>query len=492
MKKKFIEIIAIIGLLVTMIPFGNVHAAGTNTSSNDQSLAKIQKKGVLVMGTSPDYAPYEFQTTKNGKSVDVGMDISIAKQIAKDLGVKLEIKNMDFDSLLVALQTGKVDMVMAGMNPTPARRKSVTFSNIYYQGGQDIVINKKDNKIYKNKDSFVNKTVGAQTGTMQYNMAKKQIPNVKVKGFDKGADLILALQTNKIDGIVMEKPSAEAYVKNNSQLSLINGNFNLSKDESSSAIAFQKGSNTLAAAVNKSLAKIKKKDLINKEYLKDAGSHMKTNTVDTSMWHYWKYFAKGIGYTLLISAFSVFFGFILGTILAFMRLSRNKLFKAVSTAYIEFIRGTPLMVQIMFVYFGIGLVVNIPALTSGIIAVSLNSGAYVAEVIRGGINSIDKGQTEAARSLGLSKNYTMRYVVLPQAIKNIWPALGNEFISLIKESSIVSIIGVTDLIYQLKIVQSDTYRGVAPIVVAMLLYFVVTFSLSKVLSYFEGRMKHAN
>ena len=150
------------------------------------------------------------------------------------------------------------------------------------------------------------------------------------------------------------------------------------------------------------------------------------------------------------------------------------------------------MVQIMFVYFGIGLIVNIPALTSGIIAVSLNSGAYVAEVIRGGINSVDKGQTEAARSLGLSKNGTMRYVILPQAIKNIWPALGNEFISLIKESSIVSIIGVTDLIYQLKIVQSDTYRGVAPIVVAMVLYFVVTFGLSKVLAYFEGRMKHAN
>ena len=491
MKKKFLEIITIVGLLFTLLPFGSINAASSETSSNDQSLAKIQKKGVLVLGTSPDYAPYEFQATKNGKSIDVGMDISIAKQVAKDLGVKLKIKNMDFDSLLVALQTGKVDMVMAGMNPTAARRKNVTFSHIYYKGGQDIVINKKDAGIYKSKKSFVGKTVGAQTGTMQYNMAKKQISNVTVKGFDKGADLILALQTNKIDGIVMEKPSAEAYVKNNPQLSLINGNFNLSSNESSSAVAFQKGSFTLAAAVNKSLAKINKKDLINKVYLKEAGTHMKTNTVDTSMTHYWKYFAKGIGYTLLISAFSVFFGFILGTILAFMRLSRNKLLKLVSTAYIEFVRGTPLMVQIMFVYFGIGLIVNLPALTSGIIAVSLNSGAYVAEVIRGGINSVDKGQTEAARSLGLSKQGTMRYVVLPQAIKNIWPALGNEFISLIKESSIVSIIGVTDLIYQLKIVQSDTYRGVAPIVVAMLLYFVVTFGLSKLLGYFEGRMKHA-
>ena len=129
---------------------------------------------------------------------------------------------------------------------------------------------------------------------------------------------------------------------------------------------------------------------------------------------------------------------------------------------------------------------------SGIIAVSLNSAAYVAEIIRGGINSIPQGQTEAARSLGLSERQTLQSVILPQALKNIWPALGNEFISLIKESSIVSIIGVTDLIYQLRTVQAATYKGVAPILVAMVLYFVMTFGLSRILGYFEKRMKHDN
>lgn len=161
-----------------------------------------------------------------------------------------------------------------------------------------------------------------------------------------------------------------------------------------------------------------------------------------------------------------------------------------ATAYVEFIRGTPMMVQVMFVYFGLGLFVNLPALTSGIIAISLNSGAYVAEYIRGGINSVDVGQTEAARSLGMSNGETMRYVVLPQALKNIWPSLGNEFITLIKDSSIVSIIGVTELIYQSNIVRSDTYRGVAPIVVIMVLYFILTFTASRILNYFERRMQH--
>jgi polar amino acid transport system substrate-binding protein len=167
-----------------------------------------------------------------------------------------------------------------------------------------------------------------------------------------------------------------------------------------------------------------------------------------------------------------------------------KFLRGLSAAYVEFVRGTPLMVQLMFVYFGLGLFVNLPALTAGIIAVSLNSGAYVAKVIRGGINSVDDGQREAAESLGLNKRDRMRFVIMPQALKNIWPALGNEFISLIKESSIVSIIGVTDLIYQLKIVQSDTYRGVAPIVVAMILYFVMTFSLSRLLKFYERKFNN--
>ena len=150
------------------------------------------------------------------------------------------------------------------------------------------------------------------------------------------------------------------------------------------------------------------------------------------------------------------------------------------------------MVQVMFVYFGIGAVIqSMPALVAGIIATSLNSAAYVAEIIRSGIDSIPVGQTEAARSLGMSQAKAYRYVILPQALKNIWPALGNEFITLIKESSIVSVIGVADLMYQTQLVQSATYQGVAPLFVTMLIYFVLTFTLSKILNHVERKMNHA-
>ncbi|MBZ2404612.1 ABC transporter permease [Liquorilactobacillus hordei] len=486
MKSKKIWITLVVLIMMLLVPLGKVSA------SNDNYLQKVKDKGTLVVGTSADYPPYEFTVKQSGKTNYVGLDIEIAKKFAKNLGVKLEIKNMNFDSLLVALETHKVDAVISGMNPTPERQKSVDFSNVYYRGKQYMLINKKDAALYKNIHSFKNKTIGAQTGSLQYDLVKKQMKNNQIKGLAKLNDLVIALQSGKVNAVAMEEATAKAFAQNNSSLKVINPEFNVDSSQTGSAMAFPKGATSLVNAANKTIAEIQKKDLINKQYIPLAGKYMSNNSKKNSMWDYWTYFAKGIEYTLIITVVSVFFGFILGILLALLRLSKNKLGKAIAVAYIEFVRGTPLMVQVMFVYFGIGAIVqSLPALLAGIIAVSLNSAAYVAEVIRSGIESIPSGQTEAARSLGMSQTLTYRYVIIPQALKNIWPALGNEFITLIKESSIVSIIGVGDLMYQMQLVQSATYKGVIPIFITMVIYFVMTFGLSKVLGYFEGRMKHA-
>lgn len=477
----------LMALAVAMVAFVGVTAQPVHAA--DDSLAKIKAKGTLVMGTSPDYAPYEFLVNKNGKNQVVGIDVEIAKKIASDLGVKLVVKQMDFDSLLVGLETHKVDMVLSAMTPTSARKQSVDFSQIYYTASQDIIVNKADAKLYKNAESFVGKKVGAQTGSMQADLVKQKMTDSKLLGLTKVTDLILALKSHKVEGVVAEHPVAQAYVDHDKQLAIVKSGWTLDPESNGQAIGFAKGSDTLVAAANKSINEIKKQGLI-KSYTKTAGDYMTKNTANTSMFHYWKFFAKGVEYTLLITAVSVVFGVLIGTLMALMRLGKNKILHTIAVAYIEFVRGTPLMIQVMFVYFGIGLFVDVPALTAGIIAVSLNSAAYVAEIIRSGIDSIPTGQTEAARSLGLSTRQTMTSVVLPQAIRNIWPALGNEFISLIKESSIVSIIGVTDLIYQLKVVQTATYKGVAPIFVAMVIYFVLTFTLSKILGHFERKMQH--
>lgn len=462
----------------------------SQVASND-SVEKIKQKGTLVVGMSADYPPYEFTTKKNGKTEYVGFEVDLAKQFAKDLGVKLVIKNMDFDSLLVALETGKVDTVISGMNITNERKKSVDFSDTYYAGDSYFLVNKSDKDKYKSAKDFDGKTVGTQNGTLQSTMVSKQMPKATGKGLAKISSLVIGLQSHKYDGVLMDAATAQAYAANNSNLYAFNSK--LSATAGGIAMAFPKGDTSLVNAANQTVAKVKKEKLITKEWIPDAAQYMESYKKQNTVLSYWQYFAKGVGYTLIISVVSVFFGMILGTLFALMRLSKNKLLHAISVCYIEFLRGTPMMVQIMFVYFGIGAIIqSMPAIIAGIIAVSLNSGAYVAEIIRSGIQSLPAGQTEAARSLGMSKNETFHYVIMPQALKNIWPALGNELITLVKDSSLVSVIGVTELMYQTQLVQTTTYKGVLPLFITMIIYFVITFILSRVLLYFEGRMKHAH
>ncbi|GEQ34469.1 hypothetical protein B795N_23510 [Marinilactibacillus psychrotolerans] len=205
---------------------------------------------------------------------------------------------------------------------------------------------------------------------------------------------------------------------------------------------------------------------------------------------YWRYFLDGTAMTIFISLIGVLVGLVLGFILSLMRLAKNVIIRFLGSSYVEFVRGTPLLIQVMFIYFGVGVFFNLPALTAGIIAVSLNSGAYICEIIRSGLNSVDSGQSEAARSLGMSRNQAMRHIIFPQALKNIWPALGNEFITIIKESSIVSVIGVGELIFQTRVVRSASFEGILPLIITMMIYFVLTFTLTKILNYFEGRMNH--
>ena len=199
---------------------------------------------------------------------------------------------------------------------------------------------------------------------------------------------------------------------------------------------------------------------------------------------YYQFFISGTGYTLLISALTVLFGVIGGLALSLMKQSNNKILKTFAVVYIEFIRGTPLLIQLYIVYYGIS---NIPMLVAGVIAMSVNSSAYIAEIIRAGINAVDKGQMEAGRSLGLSVGQTYKSIIIPQAMKNILPAMGNEFIVLIKESAIVSVIGIHDLMYNTDTIRGITFIAFEPLIVAAGIYFVLTFTLSKALGTLEKR-----
>lgn len=452
-------------------------------AQTDQYLQNIKKKGYITVGLSADYPPYEFHKTIKGQDKIVGFDIDVAKKIAKDLGVKLKIDEMQFDGLLGALKTGKIDMIISGMSKTPERAKEVTFSDTYLAAKQKILIRKSDIDKYKTTMDFNNVKVGAQKQTTQEELAKTQLDGSKVTSLAKFTDLVLQLENKKIDAIVAEGPVGQAYVDQNKSLTLINPGF--TNSIKNTAVALPKDSPALTAQVNKSISEIKSQKLMPK-YQKAANKLMFSK--QSFFKEYGSYYVKGAWFTVALAFIGVIIGTALGTLLALMRRGKIKIFKWLSVIYIEYTRGTPLLVQVFIVFFGTQVIgLHVSAFVSSALAMGLNSGAYVAEIIRGGLNSVDTGQNEAARSLGLNSGLSMRYVVLPQAFKNILPALGNEFIAVIKESSIVSVVGVGELMFQTGVIQGASFKPFLPLIFASLIYFVLTFGLSRLLNLVEKR-----
>ncbi|MBS6310771.1 MAG: amino acid ABC transporter permease [Firmicutes bacterium] len=218
---------------------------------------------------------------------------------------------------------------------------------------------------------------------------------------------------------------------------------------------------------------------------------------------YTGYFLQGMAYTLLLAVVSVALAVIPALLLALMRLSKKKAIQCVSGAYIAVFRSTPLLVQLSIIYFGLFTAISIPRITiwgfvdlsrfiPGVVALALNSSAYVAEIFRAGILAVDKGQTEAARSLGLSSWQSMRLVVLPQAIKNVLPALANEVVTMVKESSICSMLGMAELMFVSKTVATGTYITLAPYTIAALIYFCINYPASKAIEAIERRMRRGD
>ncbi|HCY8007815.1 TPA: ABC transporter permease subunit [Staphylococcus aureus] len=480
--KCLIRFILVLGLLISS---AMVYINPAAYAEQDQKWEKIKERGELRVGLSADYAPMEFEHTVNGKTEYAGVDIDLAKKIAKDNNLKLKIVNMSFDSLLGALKTGKIDIIISGMTSTPERKKQVDFSDSYMMTKNIMLVKKDKVNDYKDIKDFNNKKVGAQKGTEQEKIAQTEIENASITSLSRLPDVILALKSGKVEGVVVEKPVAEAYLKQNPKLGISNVKFN--EEEKDTVIAVPKDSPKLLSQINKTIKEVKDKGLIDK-YMTNAANAMNDDSGFISK--YGSFFLKGIKITILISLIGVALGSILGAFVALMKLSKIKIISWIASIYIEILRGTPMLVQVFIVFFGItaALGLDISALVCGTIALVINSSAYIAEIIRAGINAVDKGQMEAARSLGLNYRQTMKSVIIPQAIKNILPALGNEFVTLIKESSIVSTIGVGEIMFNAQVVQGISFDPFTPLLVAAALYFVLTFVLTRIMNMIEGRL----
>jgi arginine/lysine/histidine transporter system substrate-binding protein len=231
-------------------------ASASPKAADTGKLAEVKKAGKVVIGTSADYAPYEFHKNIEGKDTIVGFDIEIAKAIAADMGVKLEIKDMGFDGLLAALNAGNIDFVISGMTPNEERKKNVDFSKVYYNAEQIIMVRTEDKDKFKSMDDLKKVSIGVQTGSIQEALAKEQLAGAKIKSIGKITDLALELKNKKVDALVMESPVANGYVKKNPDLTI--SSVKPKAEEAGSAIAVKKGNPEFLAQIDKTLDRLMK------------------------------------------------------------------------------------------------------------------------------------------------------------------------------------------------------------------------------------------
>lgn len=507
-------------LIVASAAAGEADSAETNRTS-DASAADVASEtdNTFRVGLEADYPPFNWtQMDDSNGAVKIqnsaeyagGYDVEIAKLIAQSLGKKLVIVKTEWDGLIPALNSGKIDAIIAGMSPTEERKKSIDFTDNYYTSDLVMVV-KREGK-YDGATSiqdFKGAKITAQLNTFHYSVID-QIEGVdKQTAMDNFSAMRVALESGIIDGYVSERPEALSAQNANSNFKMIEftDGFVTSPEDTAIAVGVRKGSE-LTEQINEALAKIseeQRKELMDnaiKNQPSDAAEdgEAESDGIAQIISEYWPMFLRGTGVTLLISIVGTVIGFIIGLLIGIIRTipmpenglkkSILKVINAILSIYVEVFRGTPMIVQAMVIYYGSkqALDIDMSPLFAGMFIVSINTGAYMAEIVRGGIVSIDKGQFEAAYAIGMSHMQTMSNVVLPQAIRNILPAIGNEFVINIKDTSVLNVIAVTELFFQTKSVAGINFKYFETFFVASAIYLVLTFTITRILRYIERRM----
>lgn len=479
--------------------------------------AGTEDPGVFRVGLEANSSPFNWsQSNAANSAIEItnspgeyanGYDVWMADKIASSLDLKLEIIKLEWDGLIPALESGKIDAIVAGMSPTAERKKTIDFSDTYYTS--DLVMLVQKGSPYENVNSiqdFKDAKVSAQINTFLYE-ALNQIQDLDPEtALDAFPTLIASLLSGKLDAFVAERPGAIAATSANPSLTFVefdtNNGFKTNAEETSVAIGLRKGS-PLLNDINKALSGIPEDER------QEAMEAMISYTVDTSdekvgFWativnifeEYWPLFLRGAGITLFIATLSTLVGFIIGLLVQIVREipldDKNNLTKALlaivqflMNAYVEIFRGTPMMVQAMLIFYGSKLFLNIDMTSIGaaLLIVSINTGAYLSEVVKGGIRSISKGQFEACKSIGLNHWQSMIHVILPQTIKTIIPAIGNEFVANIKDSTVLNVISVTELFFVSKSVAGTNLKIFHTYLLTAIIYFVLTFAATRLINW---------
>ena len=484
-------------------------------------LERIRQRGELVIATDATYPPFEF---REGEVLQ-GFDVELGNAIGKELGVKVRWLNLEWAGVLGSLESGKCDLVLAGVTITEERKqKGYLFSRPYFLSGQTIAKRKGDARISTGKD-LLNVRVSVQQGTTgQFAAERIGVAKENMAKFDVLQDGLLDVRNGKSDAFVADLPALkEVLRKNFPELELAGG---IIQEENVGIVAWRT-EKELVSFVNHALQKI----MVDGRYAayynkwireplttKILGGLERVGTAGSVVPEYreagavaamakpvappttsalsirWDILQEalpkllvGARVTLWLTLLTLVIGIPLGLLVALSRISRFGALRGLAGIYIEVVRGTPLLMQIYVIYFVLpALRIDFSPILSGIIALSVNAAAYIAEIFRGGIESIDSGQMEAARSLGMNYMGAMRWVILPQTLRRVLPPLTNEAIALLKDSSLVSVVAVTELMREGKEIATNSGSATTIYLAIALIYLCMTLPLTFVVRRLES------
>jgi len=426
----------------------------------------VYAKEKITVGTNAEYAPFEYLDSDGNLT---GFDYELLEAIAQEENLELEWKDMPFDSLVGSMETGNIQIIAAAIGPTKEREKSVDFSDVYYTGSQSIVSSQKT-PLY-DFAGLSGKRVAVLEGSQSDFIVSGEntdygvVENATVVRFKNAASAVMELKNGGVNAVLIDTIKGLKKLKDNGEYDQIYEKFFSGENDTTQV---QIADNTGIIGTFKFI------------FLQD---------------NRWKYYLNGLQVTLLVSIMSVLLGTVIGLMAAMIKLNADRkkketVLSRIIHIYVDVIRGTPSVLQLMIVYFAV--FHSRLGYVAAVVSFGINSGAYVSEVIRAGIMAVDKGQQEAGRSLGLGYKDTMRFIIIPQALKNILPAMGNEFIQLIKETSILGYVGIMDLTKASSYVSSRTYQMFIPLITAGIMYYLIVKILSIFLEKMERRMRQSD
>ena len=453
-------------------------------------------KDKYIIASDSSFAPFVFQNDSNQYT---GIDMELIKAIAKDQGFTVEVTNPGFDAAINSVQTGQADGIIAGMSVTDARKKTFDYSDPYYTANSILAV--KDSSNIKSYEELKGKTVGVKTGTASQTFLEenKSKYGYSIKTFSDAASMYDSLNTGSVAAVMDDEPVVKYAIKQGKNLKTpIEGT-----PSGQVAFAVKKGSNPeLIEMFNNGLANLKESGKYQEILDKYLASEEKESTVDEStIWgllqNNYKELLKGLGVTIALALISFAIAMVIGIIFGMFSVSPYKPLRWIAEIFVDVIRGIPLMIVAAFIFWGIPNLIEsmtgqqspINAFVAGTIALSLNAGAYIAEIVRGGIQAVPVGQMEASRSLGISYSKTMRKIILPQATKIMLPNFVNQFVIALKDTTIVSAIGLAELFKTGKDIIARNYQSFRMYAILAVLYLIIITLLTRLAKRLEKRIK---